>query len=75
MSAHYWPRFMKRTTAAKYCDLAPAKLLQEVAAGRLSMPVKLGGEDHWDREALDLDLTRIAGRSSDWRREQPGLAA
>jgi hypothetical protein len=66
---------MKRTTAARYVDLAPAKFLQEVAAGRLSMPVRLGGEDHWDRTALDQDLDRIAGRVNDWRQEQPGLAA
>ena len=70
-----WPRMMRRTTAARYVDLPPAKFMQEVAMGRLSLPVKLGGEDHWDRNLLDEDLNRIAGRSSDWRREQPGLAA
>ncbi len=75
MNAPYWPRFMKRTTAARYCDLAVGKFLQEVAAGRLSLPVKLGGEEHWDREAIDHDLSLIAGRVNDWRQEQPGLAA
>jgi len=70
-----WPRMMKRTTAARYCDLAPTKFLQEVASGRLPLPVKLGGEDHWDRDALDDDLNRIAGRLNDWEKEQPGLAA
>lgn len=75
MSRAWTPRMMKRAAAAYYCDLAPAKFLQEVACGRLSPPVTLGGEDHWDKAVLDADLDRIAGRSSDWRKEQPGLAA
>lgn len=71
-----WPRMMKRTTAAAYCDLAPAKFVAEVAAGRLPLPVRLGNEDHWDRIALDEDLSRLGGRAADdWRQEQPGLAA
>lgn len=73
--APYWPRMMKRTTAARYCDLAPAKFLAEVAAGRLPLPVKLGGEDHWFRDAVDDDLQRIAGQADDWRQGCPGLAA
>lgn len=70
-----WPAMMKRTTAAAYCDLAPAKFLQEVAAGRLPQPVKLGGEDHWHMDQLDDDFRRITGRTQDWRSAQPGLAA
>jgi hypothetical protein len=75
MTAPYWPRMMKRATAARYCDLAPAKFLAEVSSGRLPAPMKLGGEDHWDREAIDDNLNRLAGRTHDWRKEQPGLAA
>ena len=75
MTAPYWPRLMKRSTAARYCDLAPGKFLAEVAEGRLSLPIKLGGEDHWDRTALDEDINRLAGRVTDWRKDQPGLAA
>lgn len=75
MTIPYWPRMMKLTKAAQYCDLAPTKFMAEVAAGRLSLPVKLGGEDHWDRPALDEDLNRIAGCANDWRKEQPGLVA
>lgn len=75
MSVPFWPRMMRRSTAARYCDLTPAKFLSEVASGRLPTPIKLGGEDHWDRDTLDEDLTRLAGRTSDWRRDQPGLAA
>lgn len=70
-----WPRMLRRTKAAAYCDLAPAKFLQEVAAGRLPAPIRLGGEDHWDRNALDADLDHLAGRTNDWRQDQPGLAA
>ena len=70
-----WPRMMRCRTAAQYCDLAAPKFLSEVAAGRLSLPVKLGGEDHWDRSALDEDLNRLSGRADDWRKDQPGLAA
>ncbi|NIJ18448.1 hypothetical protein FHS95_000117 [Sphingomonas naasensis] len=66
---------MKLRTAAQYCDLAPANFMREVAAGRLSLPVQLGGDDHWDREALDLDLSRLSGAVDDWRKDQPGLAA
>lgn len=70
-----WPRMMKRATAARYCDLAPTKFLQEVAAGRLPLPVQFGGEDHWHRAALDTELDRLAGQGEDWEKEQPGLAA
>ena len=75
MTKPYWPRMMKLKTAAQYCDLAPADFMREVAAARLPLPVKLGGEDHWDRETIDLDLSRLSGAVSDWRKEQPGLAA
>jgi hypothetical protein len=66
---------MKRTTAAAYCDLTGPAFEAEVMAGRLPLPVKLGNQDHWDRDALDEDLSRISGRAGDWRKEQPGLAA
>lgn len=70
-----WPRMMRRATAAAYCDLAPAKFIQEVSSGRLPQPILLGGEDHWSIDDLDDDLNRIAGRAHDWRKDQPGLAA
>lgn len=75
MTKPYWPRMLKQKTAAQYCDLAPAAFMREVAAGRLHLPILLGGEDHWDREVLDQDLSRLTGGASDWRKEQPGLAA
>lgn len=70
-----WPRLMKRSTAARYCDLTPAKFLSEVACGRLPLPVKFGGEDHWDRAAIDADISRLSGQAYDWEKDQPGLAA
>lgn len=70
-----WPRLMRRSTAARYCDMAPAKFLQEVAIGRLPLPVRIGGEDHWDRAAIDEDINRLSGRAYDWEKDQPGLAA
>jgi len=71
----YWPRMMKLKTAAQYCDLAPADFMREVATARLPSPIKLGGTDHWDREAIDADLSRLSGAATDWRKECPGLAA
>jgi len=70
-----WPKMMKRGTAAAYCDLSPAKFMQEVAAGRIHQPVPFGGEDHWCIDDLDEDVRQLTGRAYDWRKEQPGLAA
>ena len=75
MTKPYGPRMLKLRTAAQYCDLAPAAFLREVAAARLPLPVVLGGEDHWDREQLDQDLSRLTGAVDDWRKGCPGLAA
>lgn len=75
MKAPAWPRMMRRSTAAAYCDLPPNKFLQEVSKGTLPAPVKLGGDELWDIRALDDDLDRIAGNATDWRKAQPGLAA
>jgi hypothetical protein len=73
---HAWPRMMRRPTAAAYCDLSEAGLEREVAAGRLPLPVKLDGKDHWSRVTLDEYLARLAGESSgDWRKGQPLYAA
>lgn len=73
--APYWPRMLTRAKAAAYVDLPATKFMQEVAAGRLPMPVRIGGQEHWDRNALDLELDRLSGSFTDWRKDQPGLAA
>ncbi len=56
-----WPQAMRRKTAAAYCDLSIHSFDKEVAAGRLPMPVKLGGMDHWHRQALDGALRYVFG--------------
>lgn len=72
----YPPRMMTLDRAAHWCDLTPAKFEQEVAAGRLPPPVKLGGKDHWSRVSLDECLAQIAGEAAnDWRKDQPLYAA
>lgn len=71
-----WPRMMRRSTAALYCDLTSAGFEREVAAGRLPLPVGLDGEDHWSREQIDESLDRLTGaKSADWRANSPVYAA
>jgi len=75
-----WPRAMKRATAAAYLDLSEAAFEREVASGRLPLPVKLGGRDHWNRSAIDEAIDRLNGPTDtpDWRqraRERYGKAA
>lgn len=71
-----WPRMMQRASAAAYCELSASDFEREVLAGRLPIPVTLGGKDHWNIVQLDECLDRIAGLGvDDWRKEQPGLAA
>lgn len=69
----YPPRMMLRPRAAHYCDLTEPGFEREVAAGRLPLPVKLDGKDHWSRAALDEALARIAGEAGQegWMAEQP----
>lgn len=57
----YWPRSMKRATAAAYCDLSESAFEGEVLAGKLPAPFMLGRREHWDRLALDSAITRITG--------------
>lgn len=56
-----WPRMMKRTTAAQYCDLPVAAFEREVNAGRFPTPVKLEGGERWCRIALDKALDQLTG--------------
>lgn len=69
----YWPRSMKRATAAAYCDLSESAFEREVFAGRLPASVKLGGREHWDIKALDKALDKLTGQDDadvpDYRRE------
>lgn len=63
-----WPRMLRRTTAAAYCDLSVASFEREVGEGRLPPGVMFGGQLHWSRSAIDEALERISGESvPDWR--------
>ena len=67
-----WPRMMRRSTAAAYCDLTPSEFEREVASGRLPAGVKLGNSNHWCRIALDHHLSRITGSGAgDWSARSP----
>lgn len=48
-----WPRMMRRDMAAAYCQLSVAAFEREVSAGRLPLPVLLGGQNRWSRAAID----------------------
>ena len=67
-----WPRMMKRSLAALYCDLTVPAFEGEVLAGRLPHPVILGGEEHWSTPQIDEHLERLTGdRVPDWRANAP----
>lgn len=68
MNAPFWPRLMKKGTAAAYCDLSEAEFLREVAGGRLPAPVRFGNSDHWSRTAMDEMIGQLTGDTiPDWR--------
>lgn len=56
-----WPRLMKQTSAAEYCDMTVPAFEREVLAGRLPVARLVGGKDHWDRTALDKAIDAIMG--------------
>ena len=63
-----WPRLMRRSTAALYCDLTVTAFERELIAGRLPQPVHFGGEDHWSRTSIDEHLDRLTGdKIPNWR--------
>lgn len=70
MGAPGWPRMMRRTTAALYCDLTAVEFEREVASGRLPGPVKLGNSEHWSRVAIDEHLNRLTNDTTpNWRQK------
>ncbi|OWQ95122.1 hypothetical protein [Sphingopyxis witflariensis] len=67
-----WPAMMTRKLAADYCCLSEAQFEREIIAGRLPVPVILGGRDHWHKPTLDKHLERIVnGDPYDWRADSP----
>lgn len=68
----HWPGMMRRTLAARYCDLSPSEFEREIADGRLPSPVRLGNSEHWSKVQLDRSLAVLAGdASNDWRAGSP----
>ena len=63
----HWPAMMKRTLAARYCDLSVAEFEREVNEGRLPLPIMLGKAEHWSRRKLDEALELLQGGVDDWR--------
>lgn len=71
-----WPRMMRRSTAALYCDLTPSEFDKAVATGELPMPATVAGVKLWSKTNLDDNLSSIAGESAgDWRKQQPLYAS
>lgn len=63
-----WPRMMRKSTAAAYCDLASTDFEREVNKGNLPLPVMLGGGERWSKVLLDEYLERLTGEKvPDWR--------
>lgn len=63
----HWPAMMRRTLAARYCDLSAAEFEREVNEGRLPLPIVLGGSERWSRRKLDEALELLDGGADDWR--------
>lgn len=68
----HWPMMMRRTLAARYCDLSVPEFEREVADGRLPYPVQLGKAQHWSKQQLDRALAILTGEvEEDWRVGSP----
>ena len=70
-SAPNWPGFMRRSTAARYCDMTASQFEAAVASGDLPLPQIIGGEERWSLAAIDK--SRSSEDTADWRANQPGL--
>lgn len=66
-----WPALMLRKTVAEYMDMSEDSVIKEVSAGRLPAPFKIGGRDHWRRDAIDAAIARLTGSSDmpEWEKE------
>lgn len=70
-----WPEMMIQRDAADYCGLGLAAFEREVSAGRLPLPHRFGGKDHWRKSQIDAALDLLTGEGENkgddapWRRE------
>jgi predicted DNA-binding transcriptional regulator AlpA len=60
MTLPYWPRGLKRETAAEYVGVPLEVWDRLVSVGDMPTPRRIGGELLWDRFAIDeaFDLLR-----------------
>jgi len=56
-----WPTLMRRKTVAEYLDMSEDSVVKEMSAGRLPMPFKIGGRDHWRKDAIDAAVVHLTG--------------
>jgi predicted DNA-binding transcriptional regulator AlpA len=56
---------MKRKTAAEYLDMSEAAFEREVISGRMPPPCKIGGREHWRKDAIDKALDMLTGQRED----------
>ena len=54
---------MRRAKAAAYLDITEAAFEREINAGRLPMPVMLGGHERWSKTQMDDAIDRITGEA------------
>jgi len=67
MEMPFWPRMMRRETAARYCELSINAFEREIAEGRLPLPVILGGQNRWSRTAIDEAVESLSTYTGDGR--------
>ena len=70
--APYWPRLLRQSKAAQYCDMTTQAFEKAVASGELPMPKLVAGNERWDRVEIDKMLD---GNQDDWRSRQPFYAS
>ena len=58
-----WPRMLRRSFAAAYCDMPVAEFERGVALGKLPQPIKVVDELRWSRVQLDEYLERMTGEA------------
>lgn len=67
-----WPQLMKRKTACEYLDMSEGSFEKEILAGRFPSAIKVGGRDHWYKEAIDAAIDRMVNGDPampEWRKE------
>lgn len=66
LSFHGWPREMRASTAAAYCDeVSVAEFLDQVAQNVFPKPrMTASGEHKWDRLVLDRSIAALHGQEA-----------